>query len=83
MKSPYKSNRRNFLKSSVLAGTGLVLANPFGASAMNISANDKVNVAVVGCGGRGSGMIFSNIPKIPGANLNNTTTGMSPAPGGG
>ncbi len=69
MKSPYNTNRRNFLKSSVLAGTGLVLANPFSASAMNISANDKVNVAVVGCGGRGSGMIFSNIPKIPSANL--------------
>ena len=69
MKSNYKTNRRQFIKTSMLAGTGLVLANPFTASASVLSANDKVNVAIVGCGGRGSGMIFNNIPKIPSANL--------------
>lgn len=69
MKSNYTTNRRQFIKTSMLAGTGLVLANPFTASASVLSANDKVNVAIVGCGGRGSGMIFNNIPKIPSANL--------------
>ncbi|MBV6646160.1 MAG: Gfo/Idh/MocA family oxidoreductase [Cyclobacteriaceae bacterium] len=50
-------------------GTGLVLAKPFNITAKPLLVADKVNVAVVGCGGRGRGVIFSNIPKIPGANL--------------
>ena len=56
------SNRRDFLKSSAIFGTGLMIGNPF-------KTVNKINIAVVGCGGRGSGMIFSNIPKIPSANL--------------
>ncbi len=64
-----KTNRRNFIKTSTLFGTGLVLANPFSITAKPLMAADKVNVAVVGCGGRGGGVIFNNIPKIPSANL--------------
>ncbi|KYG72645.1 MULTISPECIES: Gfo/Idh/MocA family oxidoreductase [Roseivirga] len=64
-----KTNRRDFLKRSSLFGTGLLLANPFNITANPLKAADKVNIAIVGCGGRGSGMIFSNIPKIPSANL--------------
>ena len=63
------TNRRNFLKTSTLFGTGLILANPFSITANPLKAADKVNVGVVGCGGRGGGVIFSNIPKIPSANL--------------
>lgn len=63
------SSRRTFLKNSALFGTGLMLGNPFNITANPLRAADKVNIGVVGCGGRGSGVIFSNIPKIPSANL--------------
>jgi len=70
MKKDFSTDRRTFLKSSMLAGTGLMLANPWGLSANNLFANaKKVNIAIVGCGGRGAGMVFYNIPKIPNANL--------------
>lgn len=62
-------NRRDFLKTSAILGTGLMLGNPFSITANPLKIADKINIAIVGCGSRGSGMIFSNIPKIPGANL--------------
>ena len=63
------SSRRDFIKHSALFGTGLMIGNPFSITANPLKAADKINIAVVGCGGRGGGMIFSNIPKIPSANL--------------
>ncbi|MEM0932489.1 MAG: Gfo/Idh/MocA family oxidoreductase [Bacteroidota bacterium] len=63
------TNRRNFIKNSALFGTGLVLGTPFNITANPLKVGDKVNIAVVGCGGRGRGVIFNNIPKIPSANL--------------
>ena len=50
-------------------GTGLILANPFNIIANPLSSADEVKVAVVGCGGRGNGVAFSNIPKIPGCKM--------------
>jgi len=64
-----ESSRRDFIKTSALFGGGLMLGNPFNITANPLSVADKVNIAVVGCGGRGSGVLFSNIPKIPSANL--------------
>ncbi|MGX1928864.1 Gfo/Idh/MocA family protein [Flagellimonas sp. 2504JD4-2] len=69
MSIPNKTDRRKFIKNSTLFGTGLVLANPFSITANPLVVGDKVNVGVVGCGGRGGGVIFNNIPKIPSANL--------------
>lgn len=63
------SSRRDFIKHSALFGTGLMIGNPLSITANPLKAADKINIAVVGCGGRGGGMIFSNIPKIPSANL--------------
>ena len=63
------TDRRNFMKTSALFSTGLMLGNPFSITANPLKVGDKVNVAVVGCGGRGRGVIFNNIPKIPSANL--------------
>ena len=63
------TGRRDFIKSSSIIGAGIVLAKPFGIRASTFSVFNQVNVAVVGCGGRGSGIIFSNIPKIEGCNL--------------
>ncbi|WP_431127656.1 Gfo/Idh/MocA family protein [Flagellimonas flava] len=69
MSTSNKTDRRNFIKTSTLFGTGLMLANPFSITANPLKVGDKVNVGVVGCGGRGGGVIFRNIPKIPSANL--------------
>ncbi|MDY8136145.1 Gfo/Idh/MocA family oxidoreductase [Aquimarina sp. 2201CG5-10] len=64
-----QKGRRDFIKTTALAGTGIILARPFGIRASTFSVFDQVNIAVVGCGGRGSGIIFNNIPKIEGCNL--------------
>ncbi|MEL7003807.1 MAG: Gfo/Idh/MocA family oxidoreductase [Bacteroidota bacterium] len=63
------TSRRDFMKASAVLGTGLILARPFHIRAGGTSPLDQVNIAVVGCGGRGRGMIFNNIPKIEGCNL--------------
>ena len=64
-----KSGRRGFLKKSGALGAGLILANPFNIISKPLNSADEVKVALVGCGGRGGGVAFSNIPKIPGCNL--------------
>jgi len=60
MKKPGKKglemNRRNFVKSSALAASGMVMA-PMAANAslFNSSVNDEIKIGLVGCGGRGTG----------------------------
>ena len=53
--------RRRFLKGSSAAAAGLMFSS---AAHKALGANDDVRVAVVGCGGRGSGHVktFSSIP---------------------
>ena len=46
-------SRRTFLKSSAVAGAG-ILAMPVGASAY-VQGDDAIKIALVGCGGRGRG----------------------------
>jgi len=43
--------RRRFLKQTTTASSALVFASPFSQSVMG--ANEKLNVALIGCGGRG------------------------------
>ncbi|MCK8491566.1 Gfo/Idh/MocA family oxidoreductase [Spirosoma sp. RP8] len=57
-----ESNRRDFLKTSgLLTGSALLGGLPFGAQAemagygYHTSANDTIKVALIGCGGRGTG----------------------------
>lgn len=62
--SANESNRRDFIKSAGAVGAGLGFvssalgANPGTSSKMTggrvIGANDRINVGVIGCGGRGS-----------------------------
>jgi myo-inositol 2-dehydrogenase / D-chiro-inositol 1-dehydrogenase len=47
-------NRRSFLQTSVAAAGGLALSTASNASAF-YGVNDKIKVALVGCGGRGTG----------------------------
>lgn len=57
-----RTNRRTFLKDTVLGGTGLlVLGNS--RSAWSYSANERVNVALVGVSGRGHWFV-QTMPKL-------------------
>jgi len=48
-------NRRNFVKGSATVASGVMLGGlPFESRA-NSAANDKLKIALVGCGGRGTG----------------------------
>ena len=67
-KEAKSKGRRDFLKTGAV-GTGLILANPFNIIGSPLKSADEVKVAVVGCGGRGRGVAFSNIPKIPGCKM--------------
>lgn len=51
-------NRRSFLKNtSILAGTGVLLNQPLVSSAFYEGSNE-IKVALIGCGGRGTGAAF-------------------------
>jgi len=66
--------RRTFLKASAGTGAG-VLFLPSGIVKGAVSPNDKLNVAVVGCGGRGganlNGVKSENIVALCDVNANN------------
>ena len=54
-KNPNAQSRRNFVKTSSLL-TGGLLAAPFLSSANYFSgADDVIKIALIGCGGRGTG----------------------------
>ena len=46
-------NRRELLRNTALAGVGVWTARSGRAWAGSPSPNEKLNIAVVGCGGRG------------------------------
>src|SRR5882724_13690278 len=56
--SPLSMTRRRFIYTSALAAGATVITGPiFAASPRKLSANDKLNIGCVGCGGKGSGDI--------------------------
>src|SRR5260370_42544132 len=56
--SPLPMTRRRFIYTSALAAGATVVTGPiFAASPRKLSANDKLNIGCVGCGGKGSGDI--------------------------
>jgi predicted dehydrogenase len=57
-------NRREFLKKTALAGAGFWIAGSSGADESR-SANDKLNIAIIGSGGRGA----SNLKDLSGENI--------------
>jgi predicted dehydrogenase len=58
------TNRRHFLKSSAMAGAGLWVASS-GVLAKNASPNDKLNIGIIGVGGRGA----ENTKSVQGENI--------------
>ncbi len=68
-----KSNRREFLKKSMLTGAGLVLATsrlPSRSLARASGANDRINIGLIGCGGRMGSLVRS----VKSANANAMVT---------
>ncbi|UBM59275.1 Gfo/Idh/MocA family oxidoreductase [Marinilongibacter aquaticus] len=52
-------NRRNFIKNAALAtGTSVLATSPFMSSAFYHQSADEIKVALIGCGGRGTGAAF-------------------------
>src|SRR5438552_1888654 len=61
-----RNNRRDFLKQTTLAGVGFWVAGGVSLAADDKkSANDKLRIAVVGCGGQGGG----NLAAVSGENV--------------
>lgn len=63
MSSPERLNRREFLRTTIAGG--LAAAFPAPAFAQEKSPNEKLNIAVVGCGGRGG----ANLAAVAGENI--------------
>ncbi|MEK6304078.1 MAG: Gfo/Idh/MocA family oxidoreductase [Acidobacteriota bacterium] len=56
--SDSKINRRDFIKTAVTAGAAIgAIGRPGAASATVVSANDQINVGLIGVGGRGRGLL--------------------------
>src|SRR3954451_3430732 len=68
-----RTSRRTFLKGAAALGTGLVTGFPAILRGQNL--NDKLNIAVIGCGGRGaanlSQMLAENVVALCDVNENN------------
>lgn len=50
-----KNSRRDFLKVSGALAAGSAIVTPFSSYGFNSSVNDTIKVALIGCGGRGTG----------------------------
>jgi len=55
-------NRRAFLRNTIIGGTGLLIL-PNSGSARSYEANEKLNVALIGVGGRGRWFV-GTMPKL-------------------
>jgi len=53
-----KTGRREFLKQSSLGAVGAMLATTMNVPLVHAAENNMINVALVGCGGRGSGAVL-------------------------
>ncbi len=63
MSSPERLNRREFLRTTIAGGLTAAFAAP--GFAQEKSPNEKLNIAVVGCGGRGG----ANLAAVAGENI--------------
>ena len=52
-----KNPRRDFLKTSAIL-TGGAMLSPFAMPGAHASGSDEIKIAVIGCGGRGTGAVF-------------------------
>ena len=59
MKNLKQTNRRNFIKKTSLVTTGIISTTLPVRSFANVLDNKKLKLALVGCGGRGSGAVVN------------------------
>jgi myo-inositol 2-dehydrogenase / D-chiro-inositol 1-dehydrogenase len=70
MSNTSKPNRRAFLKKSSVATVGLSLAGGLSLSqAAHAAGKDEMKVALIGCGGRGTGAVFNSLNTCPNVKL--------------
>lgn len=55
MPEPTQNSRRDFMKTTVAATAAAVAANSFIAKSAFASSDETIKIALIGCGGRGSG----------------------------
>jgi predicted dehydrogenase len=55
MNEPTPSTRRNFLKTTAATAAAVTAANSFIARSAHAASDDTIKIALIGCGGRGSG----------------------------
>ena len=63
------TKRREFLKTTTVAGAGVLLANLEVARFAHAAGSDTVKAALIGCGGRGSGAAVNAIENSGGASV--------------
>lgn len=63
------TKRRDFLKTATVAGAGALLANLDVARYAHAAGSDTIKIAMVGCGGRGTGAAGQAIENSAGANV--------------
>src|SRR5689334_4619981 len=64
---PHDLSRRRFLQSSAVAASALAFAQPARADARG--ANDRIQFAVIGCGGQGTGHVHSLVKRSEADNI--------------
>ena len=63
------THRRDFLKISAAAGAGALLADLDIASIAHAAGSDQIKIALIGCGGRGTGAAANAIKNAAGASV--------------
>ena len=60
MKVNNSNERRNFIKTSAII-TGGAMLSPLTLSGAYAAGDDAIKIAVIGCGGRGTGAVFCRL----------------------
>ena len=68
--SPAATSRRNFVKTSAVAGAVLSANTTVARAQASTAANSLINVALIGCGAQGEKQVESVIGRSPVAGLN-------------
>ena len=63
------TTRRDFLKASAVAGGGMLLAPLDAARFAHAAGNDEIKIALIGCGGRGTGAAINALKNAAHANV--------------